>query len=497
MIGQPAAPTASAGDVAGAPGDSAAPEYPEYLTGPPLYWRLLAANLFVVLGGAVIGTAVTRQVVLSGSFTLVTAALMVVVAMSLSAVLTGIILHIAFRPLRELRQAIERSPAPGQVTPTGGLRPAAPDRYGDPDILAVSRAVRGLWDRLDQHVRLLEDSNQRLEEQRRELADKTVQLQRLAGLVLAAQEDERRRVARELHDETMQSMAALLMGLEGILQALPEGDEEPRVAAARHSLSRLRDLAARMLDEMRNLALDLRPSVLDDHGLVAAVRWLALTLKERTGLRCRVSVSGDLARPAGQDGAAPAGDDSDLEAARRLPADDRDRPVPDHSRGPGQRGQARRGRERLRAPGADGDRRLGGDRRRRRRPARLDRGPADAARPHGPVQHARAGGPAGGHLHDPPPGGHRGTVVRAELPLPASQPALTPALPPATATATATARPRPRPRPRPSVPRPPATPTATALYPAAGDALENSGRAADDAGAAPAAATATSGRRER
>ena len=126
---------------------------------------------------------------------------------------------------------------------------------------------------LDQQVRLLEDSNRRLEEQRRELADKTVQLQRLAGLVIAAQEDERRRVARELHDETMQSMAALLMGLEGILQALPEGSEEPRVAAARQSMSRLRDLASRMLDEMRNLALDLRPSVLDDHGLVAAVRW--------------------------------------------------------------------------------------------------------------------------------------------------------------------------------------------------------------------------------
>jgi signal transduction histidine kinase len=182
--------------------------------------------------------------------------------------------------------------------------------------------VRGLWDRLDQHVRLLEDSNRRLEEQRRELADKTVQLQRLAGLVLAAQEDERRRVARELHDETMQSMAALLMGLEGILQALPEGNGEPRVVAARQSLSRLRDLAARMLDEMRNLALDLRPSVLDDHGLVAAVRWLALTLKERSGLRCRVSVSGDLAPPVeqaavheGQDGPATGG----AEAAWRLP----------------------------------------------------------------------------------------------------------------------------------------------------------------------------------
>ena len=50
-----------------------------------------------------------------------------------------------------------------------------------------------------------------------------------------------------------------------------------------------------MLDELRHLALDLRPAVLDDHGLVAAVRWLAATLTERTGLPCRVTVSGDLA----------------------------------------------------------------------------------------------------------------------------------------------------------------------------------------------------------
>jgi signal transduction histidine kinase len=302
--------------------DEGAPAEPEYLAGPPLYWRLLAANLFVVLGGAVIGTALTRQFVLSGSFNLLTGALMVVVAMSLSAILTGAILQIAFRPLRELRQAIEQSPPPGDATPagapTGGLKAGTPERYGDPDILAVSQAVRGLWDRLDQHVRLMAESNRRLEEQRRELAEKTVQLQQLAGLVLAAQEDERRRVARELHDETMQSMAALLMGLEGILQALPEGESELR--PARQSLVRLRDLAARTLDELRHLALDLRPSVLDDHGLVAAVRWLAETLTERTGLPCRVTAGRALARGAASDGGEAGGLTPDAgRTGRRLP----------------------------------------------------------------------------------------------------------------------------------------------------------------------------------
>jgi two-component system sensor histidine kinase UhpB len=475
VIGQPAAPTATPGDAAVGPADSAVPEYPEYLTGPPLYWRLLAANLFVVLGGAVIGTAVTRQFVLSGSFTLVTAALMVVVAMTLSAVLTGIILHIAFRPLRDLRQAIERSPAPGQVTPTGGLRPTAPDRYGDPDILAVSRAVRGLWDSLDQHVRLLEDSNRRLEEQRRELADKTVQLQRLAGLVLAAQEDERRRVARELHDETMQSMAALLMGLEGILQALPEGNEGPRVAAARQSISRLRDLAARMLDEMRNLALDLRPSVLDDHGLVAAVRWLALTLKERTGLRCRVSVGGDLARPVDGAEGAPAGADSDLAAARRLPPTTETalfRITQEALANVAKHAEAANVSVRLVQTATAVSVEISDD------------GVGLPVSPEGPptlpghmglFNMRERAALLGGTCTIRRRGATGGTVVRAELPLPATQPAFTPALPPATATA-----------------------TATAPYQVARDDREDGDRAAaDDPGTSPAPATATSGRRER
>lgn len=281
-------------------GTGGSPPEPAYLAGPPLFWRLLAANLFVVLGGAVLGTALTRQFVLSGTFTVLTQALMVLVAMALSALLTGVILHIAFRPLRGLRQAIEQAPAPGRATPLSPLRQASLDRYGDPDILAVAQAVRRLWDGLDQHVRLLEQSNRRLEEQRRELAEKTVQLQRLAELVLAAQEDERRRVARELHDETMQSMAALLMGLEQTLHQLPA--DGPQLKAARQSMTRLRDLSARMLEELRLLALDLRPSVLDDHGLVAALRWLAQLHEERSGGRCRVELGTGFS---GEDGEAP------------------------------------------------------------------------------------------------------------------------------------------------------------------------------------------------
>ena len=223
-----------------------------------------------------VGTALTRYFVIQGAFTPWTHAGMVLVAIGLSAALTSIILRLAFQPLRALRQAIDRSNRPVLAAP------ARLSRFGDPDIIAVAQAVRGLWDRLDQHVQLLEESNRRLEAQRAELAEKTVQLEQLATQALAAQEEERRRLARELHDDTMQSMAALIMGLERGLHAMPE--DLPHLRQAHRTVARLRDLAVRILDDLRYLALDLRPAVLDDHGLAAALRWLADTHQERTGL---------------------------------------------------------------------------------------------------------------------------------------------------------------------------------------------------------------------
>lgn len=264
---------------------------PPYLAGPPLFWRLMAANMIVVLGGAVVGTALTQQFVIRGTFTPLTHALMVLAAIILSGALTAVILHLAFGPLRALRAAIEASRANGGPAAPAPSTAAPLDPYGDPDIVAVAQAVRGLWERLDQHVRLLEESNRRLEEQRGELGEKTAQLRRLATLVLAAQEEERRRIARELHDDTMQSMAAMIMGIERGRQAL--APESPDLAGAHQTLLRLEGLAVRSLDELRHLALDLRPSVLDDHGLPAALRWLAQMQKERFGLRSRLELHGD------------------------------------------------------------------------------------------------------------------------------------------------------------------------------------------------------------
>jgi signal transduction histidine kinase len=87
--------------------------------------------------------------------------------------------------------------------------------------------------------------------------------------VLTVQEDERRRIARELHDETGQSLSALIVSLDMTRTAV---EDQPKTAEA---LDRVKDLAETALEEVRKLIYDLRPTVLDDLGLTAALRWYA------------------------------------------------------------------------------------------------------------------------------------------------------------------------------------------------------------------------------
>jgi len=96
--------------------------------------------------------------------------------------------------------------------------------------------------------------------------------------VLTVQEDERRRIARELHDETGQSLSALIVNLD---MARAVAKEQPQIAEA---LDRLKDLAETTLEEVRKLIYDLRPTVLDDLGLAAALRWFAHQQLEPRGI---------------------------------------------------------------------------------------------------------------------------------------------------------------------------------------------------------------------
>jgi signal transduction histidine kinase len=136
------------------------------------------------------------------------------------------------------------------------------------------------------------------EETRRQIAglqaDRLAESERLAGLrgemlrrIVTAQEAERIRVARELHDETGQALTAIGLGLRGVSSNLASDK-----AKASNNLAQLEGLVDHSLIELQRLIADLRPSQLDDLGLVAAVRWYANEIQERTGLIVQVNVNG-------------------------------------------------------------------------------------------------------------------------------------------------------------------------------------------------------------
>lgn len=96
--------------------------------------------------------------------------------------------------------------------------------------------------------------------------------------VVEAQELERARLARELHDETGQALTSILLGLKPL-------ERTAESAEARASLDSVRELVISTLQDVRRLAVELRPAALDDFGLVPAVERLTETFREQSGLR--------------------------------------------------------------------------------------------------------------------------------------------------------------------------------------------------------------------
>lgn len=122
----------------------------------------------------------------------------------------------------------------------------------------------------------------RAEEERRER--ERLREQYING-VIAAQENERQRIARELHDGTSQSLTSLLVGLQNLKQA--RNEEEMRCRA-----DELRDVVSKTLAEVHNIAWELRPSVLDDLGLVSALEHYVEDYRKRYDLAVVLVVTG-------------------------------------------------------------------------------------------------------------------------------------------------------------------------------------------------------------
>jgi two-component system, NarL family, sensor histidine kinase UhpB len=218
--------------------------------GLTIFSKILLANVAIVVFGAIAGTWITilvvRQETSQRYVPLV--ALFAVAGIVLSLLVNFVALRAAFRPLTRLQEtalAVRR----GDFS----IR-ADHSSFADPEIRQLAETLNNTLD---------------------ELSRDRVELNRMASQVIRAQEDERRRIARELHDDTAQVLFAQLIRLSAL-----KDSEDVAVHALAESLERMTSEA---LESVRRLALELRPPALDDLGLLAALGDLAQRFSDQLG----------------------------------------------------------------------------------------------------------------------------------------------------------------------------------------------------------------------
>jgi len=179
------------------------------------------------------------------------------------------------RPLDELAEAA-RTIAEGNLD--------HPVRsYSNDEIGLVARS----FDDMRRRIRTtIEEKTRWGSELERQVKERTEAVRQLLEKVISAQEEERKRVARDLHDGVVQDLAALLVTMETLETNQPIGEEQASL------LRRVKGGAEEALQELRRLLLDLRPSALDDLGLAPAVRWYVETHCADRGVQFAVSVQG-------------------------------------------------------------------------------------------------------------------------------------------------------------------------------------------------------------
>ena len=207
----------------------------------PLLAKLAGANLLIVVS-ALIGVSVERRF-----GTPATVVSILGVALGASLIINLVLVYVALRPLSDLELTATRLSA-------GDMEARVPTSVlADRDMARVGTTLNALLDRLT-------------EDRARE--------RRLAALVISAQDEERARVARELHDSTAQTLTAILLQLGA---AARESTSEPLDAR----IATLRELAAEALEEVRSMSHTMHPRVLDNLGLAAALAWLARQAREQ------------------------------------------------------------------------------------------------------------------------------------------------------------------------------------------------------------------------
>jgi len=156
-------------------------------------------------------------------------------------------------------------------------------RFGERDLFISYFPIQGPAG-IDRVACVLEDITEPKRAEK-ELQRSLAQLRKLAARLETVREEERTRAAREIHDELGQALTAIKLDLTALLRDLPP-DQGP-AAQRRQSILKLLEQAMR---STRRIATELRPAVLDDLGLAAAVEWAAEDFQARTGIKCQASL---------------------------------------------------------------------------------------------------------------------------------------------------------------------------------------------------------------
>jgi two-component system sensor histidine kinase UhpB len=239
----------------------------EQLLSLPILYKVLIANALIVLAGAVFGTYVTARFVHEDivprreGLMLLFGGLGVVLSLAVN----YWVLRVAFEPLDGLERvasAVRHGDFSARTEPW---------RFGDPQLSRFADTFNATLDELQQD---------------RE------QIQSLADQVIQAQEEERRRISRELHDDTAQVLFAQLLRVTALKHS---SDPELRATA-----EELEDLTVEAIESVRRLALELRPPALDDLGLHDALADLAQRFEAQLAIPISLKMSGARGRLASE-----------------------------------------------------------------------------------------------------------------------------------------------------------------------------------------------------
>jgi two-component system, NarL family, sensor histidine kinase UhpB len=224
------------------------------LLGIPVFYKVLIANSLIIFVGATGGTWLATHLNVSPYATPMSLIIFITIGWLVSVVLNFVVLQIAFRPLTELGKVMKRV------------------RAGESSLRAPLTGVDSQADQLAEAFNMVLEAR-----------DEASRLR--ASQIIQAQEQERQRIARELHDETSQVLTSLLISLTLL-------EESVETQEARERIADTRALAHSTLRAIRNLSIDLRPSALDDLGLLPALRWYVKEYQKKCSIEVEFHATG-------------------------------------------------------------------------------------------------------------------------------------------------------------------------------------------------------------